>query len=991
MISSCRAALFLFASLLLTGCPSGNSESDNLPPEVQLLVEKSEFQEGDRISLVASASDEDGDELQVSWSLLDAPSQVSLEKSSDYEAQLILTGPLEQTALVTVQVSVSDGTNESSQQAQITIAQNLPPKINYDSATYSFQQGEALTFPVSISDSDSDDLTIIWELVGSPEGYTISAQDGIATLTIPNGIEQTVSLTAVLQVSDGYTEQTQEFSITVTPNFAPVISADAESYSFQLGEDLSFAVAVSDSDSNNLAISWAIKDSPDGYGISSANGIVELTAPDDIEQSVSLTVVLQVSDGYNPVAKEFAITLLPKDIVEVTLVYPPANALTDVTSTTIRGTSSAELSSLMVNGKAVTSSDNFLNWTITLPIAELESLELVPETSVLATQTVEYQNFSRTVQHAKPFLIEHESITAFGDMVYLVNESNKQIVQQNLLTDERQIIYRATEGFDFEPEQAIVDDANNRLVMAGTLVTDVETFGLAVVALDLSSFTTSVLFQDMRGEAYNSIAFNGDTNKLLIPDWHSDGTIFEIDLISGVKSALYSSKADFGISLDRGYRLKYHNGDLLWGDVGTPRLYRIDQTTDQMTLVWQASDYQADIDSLDLSLRFYRDFLYDEAANKLTLVLYEGLITFDLNLLTVESFSDFRNLISPFEFVESAYISGRDVHIWDQDVQMLITYNLDSGEYVATGNDTVNISLPRSPRSIALSNDEKSLYYSSRELPAMYHFSVDAEDDSELETVFDLSINNATDGQPDFYFNQYVHIKPDESGFYMNKPYSDGGLYSFDFGSLSIEEVAPVAENESQLAIDFDANQAYTYTDVTSYDHDAGKWIYEIVWKKIDIANGAVTDLSTNLDYSGTEFEYRNIDSLTLTPDGLALIAVIDDNLLKIATSDGTLSWLSKDKLMPNLSSNSIQHFIWANDELVALNANANSGLYKVDLVTGEYTEISGKFAGSGATPFDFDSGVYSGALQQFFVIDYDLEAIYAIDELTGERLIIHK
>ncbi|WNC72706.1 hypothetical protein RGQ13_01625 [Thalassotalea psychrophila] len=895
MISLQRIALFLFTSFLLTGCPSDSSDPENLPPEIQLLTEKLEYQEGEIISLAAVVSDEDGDELQILWEVIDAPFQITLEKISDQEVQLIVAKPLEQSVVVTVQVTVSDGNIDIVREAQVTITPNLEPTITYDSDTYTFQLGEALSFPVTIIDSDSENLDISWSIIGSPKGY----------------------------------------------------------------------------------------------GISSSSSLVQLTAPDVIEDPVNLTAQVQVSDGYNSLTKEFAISILPKDIIQVSLVYPPAKALTDARSTVIRGVSSSELSSLTVNGQSVTSSDNFLSWTVSLAIEEFDTLVITPDSTIQATQVVEYNNFSRTIKHTKPFILENESLTVSGDMVYLVNDSSKQIVKQNLLTDERTIIFQATADFDFEPEQAIVDEANNRLVIAGSLDADGQSYGLTIVALDLSSLTTTVLFQDLVYEAYESIAFNGDNNKLLIPDWHSDGSIFEIDLTTGVKSMLYNAKADFGIVVDRGYKLKYHNGDLLWGDVDTPTLYKINQTTDQMSVLWQETDYQAEIDDLDLSLRFFEEFIYDEGLNKLTLILDEGVITFNLTQLTIESFVDFNSVISPFQEVEAAYVSGRNVHIWDDDGKMLITYNLDSGEYVSTGNENINIGLPSRPRSIGLSNDEKSLYYTSDDTSVMYRFPIDAADNSQLESPFDLSINNATDGQPYFQLEAYAPINPTESGFYMNKMYSDAGVYFFEFDTLAITNIALFEDIESQLAIDFDSNLAYTLTKNSNYN--GSEWITEIIWKRVNLDSGEVTDFSTNLDHNDTEFEYDSIDSLTLTPDGTTIIAEVDDNLLKIATSDGAVSWLSKDKVMPNLLSNNIQNYIWANDELIAINSNSNSGIYKLDQLTGEFTELSGKYEGSGATPFDFENGVYLSDLQQFFIVDNDLDAIYAIDEVTGERLIIHK
>ncbi len=989
MISLQRIALFLFISFLLTGCPSDSSGPDNLPPEIQLLTEKLEYQEGEIISLAAVVSDEDGDELQISWEVIDAPFQITLEKISAQEVQLIVAKSLEQSVVVTVQVTVSDGNIDIVREVQVTITPNLEPTITYDSDTYTFQLGGALSFPVTIIDSDSENLDISWSIIDSPEGYGISSSSNVVQLTAPDVIEELVNLTAQVQVSDGYNSLTKDFLVTITPNFAPMVTAEADTYTFQLGEALSFPVTISDSDSENLDISWSIKDSPEGYGISSSSGVVQLTAPDFIEEPVNLTAQVQVSDGYNSLTKDFAISILPKDIIQVSLVYPPANALTDARSTVIRGVSSSELSSLTVNGQSVTSSDNFLSWTVSLAIEEFDTLVITPDSTIQATQVVEYKNFSRTIKHTKPFILENESLTVSGDMVYLVNDSSKQIIKQNLLTDERTIIFQATAGFDFEPEYAIVDEANNRLVIAGSLDADGQSYGLTIVALDLTSLTTTVLFQDPLDEAYNSIAFNGDNNKLLIPDWHSDGSIFEIDLTTGVKSMLYNAKIDFGIEVDRGYKLKYHNGDLLWGDVDTPTLYKINQTTEQMSVIWQETDYQTEIDDLGLSLRFFEEFIYDETANKLTLILDEGVITFNLTQLTIESFVDFNSVISPFQEVEAAYVSGRDVHFWDDDTKMLITYNLDSGEYVATGNENINIGLASRPRSIGLSNDEKSLYYTSDDTSTMYRFPIDAADNSQLETVFDLSINNATDGQPYFQLETYEPINPTESGFYMNKRYSDAGVYFFEFDTLAITNITLFEDIEPELAIDFDSHLAYTVTRTNNYD--GSEWVKEVVWKRVDLDSGEVTDFSTNLDYKDTEFEYDSIDSLTLTPDGTAIIAEVDDNLLKIATSDGAVSWLSKDKVMPNLLSNNIQNYIWANDELIAINSNSNSGIYKVDQLTGEFTELSGKYEGSGATPFDFENGVYLSDLQQFFIVDNDLDAIYAIDEVTGERLIIHK
>jgi len=408
-----------------------------------------------------------------------------------------------------------------------------------------------------------------------------------------------------------------------------------------------------------------------------------------------------------------------------------------------------------------------------------------------------------------------------------------------------------------------------------------------------------------------------------------------------------------------------------------------------MSVIWQETDYQTEIDALGLSLRFFEEFIYDEVANKLTLILDEGVITFNLTQLTIESFVDFSSVISAFQEVETAYVSGRDVHFWEDDIKMLITYNLDSGEYVATGNENINIGLASRPRSIGLSSDEKSLYYTSDDTSTMYRFPIDAADNSQLETVFDLSINNATDGQPYFQLEAYAPINPTEKGFYMNKLYSDAGLYFFEFDTLAITNIALVEDIQSEFAIDFDRNLAYTVTRNNSYN--GSEWVTEVVWKKVDLDSGEVTDFSANLDYKDTVFEYDRIDSLTLTPDGTAIIAEVDDNLLKVATSDGALSWLSKDKVMPNLLSNNIQNYMWANNELIAINTNFNSGIYKVDQITGEFVELSGKYEGSGTTPFDFESGVYLSDLQQFLIVDNDLEAIYAIDEVTGERLIIHK
>ena len=905
MLFSYRFALLFFAAFLLTGCPldSDTSENpppelpllENTPPELQLLIYKTEFQQGKSIPLAISASDKEGAQLRISWQIIDNPSQVTLNKLSDTQAQLVVTEQLTQNIQVTVSVTVSDGNSEVSQQAEITI----------------------------------------------------------------------------------------------TPNLAPEINTDSESYTFQLGEELSFPVTITDNDSQNLESTWQLIDAPEGFSIANLDGMVQLNAPSSITESVNLSAQLNVSDGYNLVGKAFSITLNPKDIIQVTLIYPPANALTDANSTTIRGVSSSELSSLSINGIAATSSDNFLTWTTSLSIAERATLSFSAESEAKITESVEYLNFSRTIKQAQPFILENESLTVFDNKVYLINDSNKQIIQHDLLTNDRVIIFQGTTDFDFEPEYAIVDDINNRLVVAGSLDTEAQYYGLTVIALDLGTWSPTVLFKDIIGEAYQSLAFNGDTNKLLIPEWHSDGTIFEIDLTTGVKTVLYDPKVKFGIELDRGYRLKYHNGDLLWGDVGTPTIYKIDQVKDTMGVIWQQSDYQTAVDDLDISLRFFEEFIYDEEANKLTLILDDGILIFDLTLKVIESHIEFANIISPFSEIEAAYLLGPDLYIWDEDIQQLITYNLSTQEYTASDNEKINASITQYPRSIELSSDEKSLYFSSEDSSTMYLLPIDATSNEQLKPVFDLSINNAIDGQPTFYFERYAPINSSETGFYMNKMYDGDGLYFFEFETLNITNISLIEDIEHELVIDFENRLAFSYTENTY--HDGSNWIDEVFWKKINLDTGEVSNFSTNLDYQGTEFEYQRVYALTLTPDGQSLIAEINDNLVSISTSDGALSWLSKDKLMPNLSYNSIESFIWVDEALFVINANSNSGIYEVDLTTGDYTEISGKFIGGGATPYDFDTGVYSDTLEQFFIIDYDLKAIYAIDKITGERLIIHK
>ncbi len=242
---------------------------------------------GDTQTVEAVASDPDGFELDYDW---DVPTGWEGTSADD---ELVLTAPDEYDASGTVTLTVDDGFATTSATVSVSTVQAVDPSISSLTASDEVvnRQGTS-TLEVTASHDYDEELYYDWSVDNGD--WTLSESGETAELTAPD--ISSSSVTATVEVTDGHGGSAEQ-SVTVetSPNSDPEIAsfeADPEVVDRQGTSTLT--VDATDPDGEDLSYDWSMDNS--GWTISESGDTAELTAPDESESSVTVTV--EVDDGY---------------------------------------------------------------------------------------------------------------------------------------------------------------------------------------------------------------------------------------------------------------------------------------------------------------------------------------------------------------------------------------------------------------------------------------------------------------------------------------------------------------------------------------------------------------------------------------------------------------------------------------------------------------------------------------------------------------------
>ncbi len=276
---------------------------------------------GDTLSVTASASDPDGNNL--TFSLENAPTGASIDANSG-----VLTWTADTTGTFNATVKVTDdGVPPLSDEETISITISAPPVPNQAPVLDSIgNQSVTLgnTLSVTASASDPDGNTLKFSLVNAPTGASIDATSGELTWTPDTA--GTFNLT-VKVTDDGVPPLSDEETISITvsappvtaPNQAPVLDSIGNQ-SIALGDTLSVTASATDPDGNTLKFS--LVNSAIVASIDATSGVFTWMPNNHGTFNVTIKVT---DDGIPPLSDE--------ETISITVPSPAAEANLGITQT----------------------------------------------------------------------------------------------------------------------------------------------------------------------------------------------------------------------------------------------------------------------------------------------------------------------------------------------------------------------------------------------------------------------------------------------------------------------------------------------------------------------------------------------------------------------------------------------------------------------------------------------------------------------------------
>ena len=248
------------------------------------------------LSFTVSGSDADGDSL--TYSAADMPGGASLDTTTGVFSWTPAEG---QAGTYTVSFTVTDGALSDTESATIVVSELNHAPVMGSISSQSVVEASALSFTVSGSDVDGDNL--VYSATDMPEGASFDTATGVFGW-IPS-VGQAGTYTVYFTVTDGEFSDTESATIVVSElNHAPVINTLVPSDGSTYNEAESINIEASASDEDGDALSYIIK--IDGVTISTLSSYVWNT---DYASAGTHTIEVTVSDGTESTSMQHSITI----------------------------------------------------------------------------------------------------------------------------------------------------------------------------------------------------------------------------------------------------------------------------------------------------------------------------------------------------------------------------------------------------------------------------------------------------------------------------------------------------------------------------------------------------------------------------------------------------------------------------------------------------------------------------------------------------------
>ncbi|MDP8240909.1 MAG: Ig-like domain-containing protein [Candidatus Hatepunaea meridiana] len=288
----------------------------NLPPEwAEDVTDSVEVNEDQLLEFTVEASDFDEDDFTMEASSESLPEGWEFTDNEDGTGTFNWTPGFADSGEYTVILTVADAEFEVETEVVITVIHvNVPPEWVEPPEQIEVDEDQLLEFTIEASDFDEDNLTVIASSENLPEGWEFTDnEDGTGTFTWTPDFAASGEYTAVFTVADAEFEVETEVVITVIHVNLPPEWAEDVTDSVEVGEDqpLEFTVEASDFDEDNLIVTAASDDLPEGWEFTdNEDGTGTFNWTPGFTDSGEYSAVFTVADAEFEVETEVVITVI---------------------------------------------------------------------------------------------------------------------------------------------------------------------------------------------------------------------------------------------------------------------------------------------------------------------------------------------------------------------------------------------------------------------------------------------------------------------------------------------------------------------------------------------------------------------------------------------------------------------------------------------------------------------------------------------------------
>ncbi len=253
--------------------------------------------EGYLVTLNATVTDADGDNMTYSWTH-DSPLAIQLVNST-FLSTTFTAPAVDADTEITFTLTADDGTVTASDSLAVTVTDvptvNSPPVANAG-PDQDVAEGSTVNLDSTASDSDAEDtLTYSWSHNST---LPITLDDGAAldaSFTAPNVDSETV-IEFTLEVNDGTVTVLDTMLVTIqdSANSPPSVNAGPDK-TVQEGQAVTLNGTATDTDGDGLTYAWSY-DSSTEITFNASSPVATFAAP-PVDADTTVTFTLAVSDG----------------------------------------------------------------------------------------------------------------------------------------------------------------------------------------------------------------------------------------------------------------------------------------------------------------------------------------------------------------------------------------------------------------------------------------------------------------------------------------------------------------------------------------------------------------------------------------------------------------------------------------------------------------------------------------------------------------------